>query len=45
MVGIHTPGTEISQIKKLLGLKDWDSYVPRVVTGISWGFWVMAQWP
>ena len=27
MVGIHTPGTEISQIKKLLGLKDWDALV------------------
>ncbi len=24
LVGIHTPGTEISQIKKLLGLKDWN---------------------
>ena len=24
---------------------DSGSYVPRVVTGISRGFWVMAQWP
>jgi thiol-disulfide isomerase/thioredoxin len=23
-IGVHTPGTEMSQIKKLLGLKNWD---------------------
>ena len=31
-IGIHTPGTEISQIKKLLGLKNWN-----VPTGVDAG--------